>query len=44
VLFSPVHGELDPKRLSDWVIAERLGVRVQLQLHKYIWSPATRGV
>jgi len=44
VLFSPVHGELDPRVLSEWVIADRLPVRVQLQLHKYIWSPATRGV
>jgi 7-carboxy-7-deazaguanine synthase len=44
VLFSPVHGELDPKQLSEWVIADRLSVRVQLQLHKYIWSPHTRGV
>jgi 7-carboxy-7-deazaguanine synthase len=44
VLFSPVHGELDPKGLSEWVIADRLPVRVQLQMHKYIWSPTTRGV
>jgi 7-carboxy-7-deazaguanine synthase len=44
VLFSPVHGELDPKLLSEWVIADRLDVRVQLQVHKYIWSPETRGV
>lgn len=44
VLFSPVHGELDPKLLSEWVIADRLAVRVQLQVHKYIWSPTTRGV
>jgi 7-carboxy-7-deazaguanine synthase len=44
VLFSPVHGELDPKVLSEWVIADRLPVRVQLQMHKYIWSPTTRGV
>ena len=44
VLFSPVHGELDPKLLSEWVIADRLFVRVQLQMHKYIWSPTTRGV
>ena len=44
VLFSPVHGELDPKLLSQWVIADRLAVRVQLQVHKYIWSPDTRGV
>ncbi len=44
VLFSPVHGELDPKLLAEWVIADRLAVRVQLQMHKYIWSPSTRGV
>jgi 7-carboxy-7-deazaguanine synthase len=44
ILFSPVHGELDPKTLSEWVIADRLPVRVQLQLHKLIWSPTTRGV
>jgi 7-carboxy-7-deazaguanine synthase len=44
VLFSPVHGELDPKQLAEWVIADRLRVRVQLQVHKYIWSPSTRGV
>ena len=44
VLFSPVHGELDPKVLSEWVIEDRLAVRVQLQVHKYIWSPTTRGV
>jgi 7-carboxy-7-deazaguanine synthase len=44
ILFSPVHGTLDPRTLSEWVIADRLPVRVQLQLHKYIWSPTTRGV
>jgi len=44
VLFSPVHGELDPKQLAEWVIADRLAVRVQLQVHKYIWTPDTRGV
>ena len=44
VLFSPVHGVLDPKTLSEWVLADRIPVRVQLQVHKYIWSPDTRGV
>jgi len=44
VLFSPVHGVLDPRVLSEWVLADHLPVRVQLQLHKYIWSPETRGV
>jgi 7-carboxy-7-deazaguanine synthase len=41
---SPVHGVFDPRTLSEWVLADRLPVRVQLQLHKYIWSPDTRGV
>jgi 7-carboxy-7-deazaguanine synthase len=44
ILFSPVHGTLDPRALSEWVLADRLPVRVQLQLHKIIWSPTTRGV
>jgi len=44
ILFSPVHGTLDAKMLSEWVIADRLPVRVQLQLHKFIWTPETRGV
>jgi 7-carboxy-7-deazaguanine synthase len=42
--FSPVHGVLDPKELSEWVLHDRLPVRVQLQLHKYIWDPGARGV
>jgi 7-carboxy-7-deazaguanine synthase len=42
--FSPVHGVLDPKTLAEWVLTDRLPVRVQLQIHKYIWSPTTRGV
>lgn len=41
---SPVHGVLDAKTLSEWVLADHLPVRVQLQLHKYIWPPDTRGV
>jgi len=44
ILFSPVHGALDPKTLSEWVLADRLAVRVQLQIHKIIWTPDTRGV
>jgi 7-carboxy-7-deazaguanine synthase len=41
---SPVHGVLNPRTLSEWVLADTLPVRVQLQLHKYIWEPDTRGV
>jgi 7-carboxy-7-deazaguanine synthase len=44
VLMSPVHGVLDPKTLSEWMLADRLAARLQLQLHKFIWSPSTRGV
>jgi len=44
VLFSPSFGELDPRQLSEWVLADTLPVRVQLQLHKLIWDPQTRGV
>ena len=42
--FSPVHGEMDLRTLSEWVLADRLPVRVQVQLHTYIWDPTTRGV
>ena len=41
---SPVHGVLDPKTLSEWVLADRLPARVQLQVHKYIWGADVRGV
>ena len=44
VLLSPVHGAMDAKLLSEWVLADRLPVRLQLQLHKFIWTPQTRGV
>jgi 7-carboxy-7-deazaguanine synthase len=44
ILMSPVHGELDPKTLAEWILADALPARLQLQLHKYIWSPTTRGV
>jgi 7-carboxy-7-deazaguanine synthase len=44
VLLSPVHGVLEPRLLSEWMLADHLPARLQLQLHKYIWSPTTRGV
>jgi 7-carboxy-7-deazaguanine synthase len=43
-LFSPVHGVQDPKALAEWIIADALPVRLQLQLHKYVWDPKARGV
>jgi 7-carboxy-7-deazaguanine synthase len=44
VLLSPVHGVLAPKELAEWMLADRLPARLQLQVHKFIWSPETRGV
>ncbi|MBA2259673.1 MAG: radical SAM protein [Acidobacteria bacterium] len=44
VLFSPVHGVLDPQRLASWILEDALDVRLQLQIHKFIWTPETRGV
>lgn len=44
ILFSPVHGVLDPRTLAEWVLADRLPVRMQLQAHKYIWGADVRGV
>lgn len=44
VLLNPVFDRLRPIDLAEWIIADRLDVRVGLQLHKFIWSPLTRGV
>ncbi len=38
ILFSPSHGQLRPDTLADWILADRLPVRLQLQVHKYIWG------
>jgi 7-carboxy-7-deazaguanine synthase len=44
LLASCVFGSLSPKQLVRWVLEDRLGVRVQLQMHKYIWSADAQGV
>ena len=44
VLMSPVFGALAPADLANWILHERPPVRMQLQLHKHIWPPDTRGV
>ena len=44
VLFSPVHGVLEPRILAEWMLADKVPARLQLQAHKYIWSPDARGV
>ena len=44
VLFSPVHAVLAPRELAEWILADELQVRLQLQTHKYIWGADVRGV
>jgi 7-carboxy-7-deazaguanine synthase len=44
VLFSPVHGELHPGSLGRWILDDALPVRLQVQLHKYLWPGVERGV
>lgn len=44
VLLSPVHGVLPADELARWMLADHLPARLQIQTHKYIWSPETRGV
>ena len=51
VVFSPVFEDpegkwpgLEPRRLAEWILADGLPVRLGLQLHKFIWDPATKGV
>jgi 7-carboxy-7-deazaguanine synthase len=44
VLFSPVHGVLPPRDLAAWILEDRLQVRLQLQVHKYVWGAEVRGV
>jgi 7-carboxy-7-deazaguanine synthase len=43
-LFSPVYGRMTPELLSQWILADHLDVRMQIQLHKVIWDSETRGV
>jgi 7-carboxy-7-deazaguanine synthase len=38
VLFSPVHGQLAPRELAEWMLADRIEVRMQVQLHKFLWG------
>ncbi|MES2603335.1 MAG: 7-carboxy-7-deazaguanine synthase QueE [Pseudomonadota bacterium] len=40
VLFSPSHESLEPAQLADWILQDRLPVRLQIQLHKYLWADA----
>jgi 7-carboxy-7-deazaguanine synthase len=44
VLFSPIFGRIDPRQIVEWILADKLEVRFQLQMHKFIWAPTQRGV
>lgn len=44
VLMSPVFGSVENRSLAEWILEDRLNVRFQLQMHKYIWDPKMRGV
>jgi len=44
VLFSPVFNQLEAKTLVKWILEDNLPVRLNLQMHKFIWEPSTKGV
>lgn len=44
ILFSPVHDKLDAQELVKWILEDKLPVRLNLQIHKFIWTPETMGV
>jgi 7-carboxy-7-deazaguanine synthase len=44
VLFSPVFGCIDPVRIVEWMIEDKVEARFQLQMHKFIWDPKAKGV
>ncbi|MFZ1728650.1 MAG: 4Fe-4S cluster-binding domain-containing protein [Bacteroidota bacterium] len=44
ILLSPVFGSIEARDLAAWILEDRLPVRMQLQMHKFIWAPDARGV
>ena len=44
ILMSPAFGQLDPAELAKWILEDHIPVRLQIQIHKHIWPPDTRGV
>lgn len=44
VLFSPIFGRIEPRQIVEWIIEDKLPVRFQLQMHKFIWDPKKKGV
>ncbi|HEV2350318.1 MAG TPA: radical SAM protein [Terriglobia bacterium] len=44
LILSPVFGRLHPRQLAEWILRDRIEVRMGMQLHKFIWDPETKGV
>jgi 7-carboxy-7-deazaguanine synthase len=44
VLFSPIFGRIQPREIVEWMLADKVEARFQLQMHKFIWSPTAQGV
>jgi len=44
IIFSPVFGQLENEKLAEWILESKLPIRMQLQIHKYIWHPDKKGV
>ncbi len=44
ILFSAVFGKIEPAKIVEWILEDKLNVRFQLQMHKFIWDPQTKGV
>jgi 7-carboxy-7-deazaguanine synthase len=44
VLFSPIFGRIEPRQIVEWILEDKLPVRFQLQIHKFIWDPQQKGV
>jgi 7-carboxy-7-deazaguanine synthase len=44
VLFSPVFGSIEPVRIVEWMLQDKVQARFQLQMHKFIWDPKAKGV
>jgi len=44
VLFAPVFGQIEPRTLVKWMLVDRVPARLNMQLHKIVWSPDTEGV
>ena len=44
LLFSPTFGKIDPQQIVEWILADNLPVRMQMQMHKMIWNSEEKGV